>query len=140
MALFAKKEKVALDMQSISTLISEGCIFDGNLKAPAFARIDGQITGDVIVDEGLILGEAGSILGNVITKEMVIYGQITGNIQTNSLEIKATGKVTGEIRTQNLQVEHGAVYNGSLSMTQTHQIPSSAKKLEKAEPKVIEVG
>jgi len=139
MALFSKKEKVALDLQSISTLISEGCIFDGNLKAPAFARIDGQITGDVIVDEGLILGETGSVLGNIITKEMVIYGTVTGDIQTNSLEIKATGKVTGEIRTQNLQVENGAVYNGSLSMTQNNKL-AAANKLPKKEQQVLEVG
>ncbi|HEY8927541.1 MAG TPA: polymer-forming cytoskeletal protein [Mucilaginibacter sp.] len=138
MALFSKKEKVALDLQSISTLISEGCIFDGNLKAPAFARIDGQITGDVIVDEGLILGETGSVLGNIITKEMVIYGTVTGDIQTNSLEIKATGKVTGEIRTQTLQVENGAVYNGSLSMTQNNKL-AAANKLPKKEQQVIEV-
>lgn len=138
MALFSKKEKVTLDLQSISTLISEGCIFDGNLKAPAYARIDGQITGDVMVDEGLILGEKGSVLGNIITKEMVVYGDVHGNIQTNSLEIKATGKVTGEIRTQTLQVENGAVYNGSLSMTQNNKL-AAANKLPKKEQKVIEV-
>src|ERR1700748_2507709 len=106
MALFGKKEKVALDMQSISTLISEGCILDGNLKAPAFVRIDGQITGDVIVDEGLILGEKGVILVSVITKEMIVYGTVNGNLNITSLEIKATGKVTGEIRTQTLAVEN----------------------------------
>jgi len=139
MALFSKKEKVALDLQSISTLISEGCIFDGNLKAPAYARIDGQITGDVMVDEGLIIGEKGTIQGNVITKEMVIYGEVHGNIQTNSLEIKTSGKVTGEIRTQTLQVENGAVYNGSLSMTQNNKL-AQANKLPKVEQKVIEVG
>jgi cytoskeletal protein CcmA (bactofilin family) len=138
MALFSKKEKVALDLQSISTLISEGCIFDGNLKAPSYVRIDGQITGDVIVDEGLILGENGSVLGNIITKEMVVYGDVNGNIQTNSLEIKATGKVTGEIRTQTLTVENGAVYNGSLSMTQNSKL-AQANKLPKHEQKVIEV-
>ena len=139
MALFSKKEKVALDLQSISTLISEGCIFDGNLKAPAYARIDGQITGDVMVDEGLIIGEKGTIQGNVITKEMVIYGEVHGNIQTNSLEIKASGKVTGEIRTQTLTVENGAVYNGSLSMTQNNTL-AQANKLPKVEQKVLEVG
>jgi len=140
MSIFSKKDKVTLDLQSISTLISEGCILDGNLKAPAFARIDGQITGDVMVDEGLIIGEKGSILGNVITKEIVIYGVITGNIQTNSLEIKATGKVTGEIRTQTLAVENGAVYNGSLSMTQNNKLAQSqSHKLSQPKPKMIEV-
>jgi len=138
MALFAKKEKVALDMQSISTLISEGCIFDGNIKAPAYARIDGQITGDVLVEEGLILGEKGSIHGNIISKEIVVYGVIVGNIQANSLEIKATGKVSGEIRTQTLIVENGAVYNGSLSMTQNNKL-AQANKLPRQEQKVLEV-
>ncbi|HZY38563.1 MAG TPA: polymer-forming cytoskeletal protein [Mucilaginibacter sp.] len=138
MAFFSKKDNVSLDLQSISTLISEGCIIDGNIKAPAFARIDGQVTGDVMVDEGLILGEKGSILGNILTKEMVIYGTVTGNIQTNSLEIKASGKVTGEIRTQTLQVENGAVYNGSLSMTQNNKL-AQGQKLTKAPQKMIEV-
>ena len=138
MAFFSKKDNVALDLQSISTLISEGCIIDGNIKAPAFARIDGQVTGDVMVDEGLILGEKGSILGNILTKEMVIYGTVTGNIQTNSLEIKATGKVSGEIRTQTLQVENGAVYNGSLSMTQNNKL-AQGQKLAKPQQKMIEV-
>jgi len=138
MAFFSKKDNVALDLQSISTLISEGCILDGNLKAPAFARIDGQVTGDVMVDEGLILGEKGSILGNILTKEMVIYGTVTGNIQTNSLEIKSTGKVSGEIRTQTLQVENGAVYNGSLSMTQNNKL-AQGQKLAKPPQKMIEV-
>jgi cytoskeletal protein CcmA (bactofilin family) len=138
MAFFSKKDNVSLDLQSISTLISEGCIIDGNIKAPAFARIDGQITGDVMVDEGLILGEKGTILGNILTKEMVIYGSVTGNIQTNSLEIKSTGKVTGEIRTQTLQVENGAVYNGSLSMTQNNKL-AQGQKLTKPQHKMIEV-
>ena len=127
MSIFSKKDKVSLDMQSISTLISEGCIFDGNLKAPAYARIDGQITGDVMVDEGLIIGEKGSILGNVITKEMVVYGTINGNLQVNSLEIKASGKISGEIRTQILEVQNGAVYNGSLSMRQDNKPLQKAK-------------
>ncbi|ASU36346.1 bactofilin family protein [Mucilaginibacter xinganensis] len=137
MALFSKKEKVSLDLQSISTLISEGSIFDGNLKAPAFTRIDGQITGDVVVDEGLILGEKGEIRGNVITKEMVVYGVVNGNIQTNSLEIKATGKVNGEIKTQTLTVENGAVYNGSLSMSQNNKA-AQPNKLPRHEAKAIE--
>lgn len=138
MAFFSKKDNVSLDLQSISTLISEGCILDGNLKAPSYARIDGQVTGDVIIDEGLIIGEKGTISGNVVTKEMIVYGVVNGNIQTNSLEIKATGKVNGEIRTQTLQVENGAVYNGSLSMTQNSKLAQSQQIAPPAQ-KLIEV-
>ena len=118
MGVFSKKDKVALDLQAISTFITEGAVIDGNLKAPAVARIDGQIIGDVNIAEGLILGEKGSIQGNVSTKDMVVYGAITGNINVESLEIKSTGKINGEIKTGALLVETGAIYNGTLSMHQ----------------------
>jgi cytoskeletal protein CcmA (bactofilin family) len=130
MALFSKN-KVAIDLQTISTLISEGSILDGNLKAPAVARIDGQLNGDVIVEEGLILGEKGSIKGNILTKELVIYGVVNGNIQSNSLEIKSTGRVNGEIRTQTLIVENGAIYNGSLSMANNNKIDAKISTNQK---------
>jgi len=134
-----KKDKVALDMQSISTLVSEGCTIDGNVKAPAFARIDGQITGNVTVDEGLILGEKGSIKGNVITKEMIVFGTVNGNLQVKSLQIKASGKITGDIHTQVLEVETGAVYDGILSMT-TNTKPAQIQNNISAEiPKIESV-
>lgn len=137
MALFSSK-KVALDLQSISTLISEGSILDGNLKAPAYARIDGKVKGDVHIDEGLILGAKGAISGNVYTKELVVYGVINGNLQVTSLEIKASGKITGEIKTETLLVENGAVYNGSLSMAR-NTMPVKVIGASKPHPEMAEV-
>ncbi|MCC8424943.1 polymer-forming cytoskeletal protein [Mucilaginibacter sp. UR6-11] len=128
MGVFSKKDKIALDQQAISTLISEGSTITGNLNAPAVARIDGHVNGDVQVDEGLILGEKGLITGNITTKEMTIYGTVNGNIAVQSLEIKGTGKVTGDIETVTLLVEAGGVYNGHLAMsvTDTKQIKQIA--------------
>ncbi|MDB5152226.1 MAG: polymer-forming cytoskeletal protein [Mucilaginibacter sp.] len=117
MAIFSNKNKVELDQQVISTMISAGCVLDGNLKAPAFVRIEGQITGDVVIDEGLILGEKGVVTGNVVTKEMIVYGTVLGNINTHSLEIRSTGRITGDINTQVLQVESGGAHNGKLAMS-----------------------
>ena len=118
--MFRKKTKVDLSQQVISTLISEGCVFEGNLRAPANVRIEGQIIGDVTIDEGLILGEKGLIKGSVISKELIIYGVIHGHVNTHSLEIKGTGRITGDIKTQVLQVEPGGSHNGRLSMSPSH--------------------
>ncbi len=118
--MFRKKNKVDLSQQVISTLINEGCVFEGNLRAPANVRIEGQIVGDVTVDEGLILGEKGLIKGSVISKELIVYGVIHGHVNTHSLEIKGTGRITGDIKTQVLQVEPGGSHNGKLSMSQSH--------------------
>lgn len=138
MAFFSKKENVTLDLQSISTIICEGSIFEGKLTAPAYARIDGQIIGDVLIDEGLIIGEKGVIRGNIITKDMVVYGTIDGNLQVSSLEIKATGKVNGDISTQTLTIENGAVYSGGINMTKSDKLPHHPKT-EKPLRQVMEV-
>ncbi len=133
--MFSRKNKVELDQQVITTFLSEGCVFDGNLKAPAYVRIEGQIKGDVTIDEGLILGEKGSITGNIITKEIIVYGTVNGNINTHSLEIRSTGRITGDVKTQVLQVETGGNHNGKLSMSA--QSNTAASKHAKAEPVTV---
>ena len=117
---FRKKNKVDLSQQVISTLISEGCVFEGNLRAPANVRVEGQVLGDATIDEGLILGEKGVIKGSVISKELIVYGVIHGHVNTHSLEIRGTGRITGDIKTQVLQVEPGGSHNGRLSMSPSH--------------------
>lgn len=119
MSLFNKKSNSLNNQHSISTLICEGCVIQGNLKAPNFVRIDGEIRGDVNIDEGLIIGEKGVINGNIITRELIIYGTVNGNIRAESLKIESSGKINGEIKTQTLQVDMGAVYNGKLSTADT---------------------
>ena len=131
--MFSKKSKVELDQQVISTFLSEGCVIDGNMKAPAFVRIEGQINGDVTIDEGLILGEKGVVTGNVATKEMIVYGTINGNISTHSLEIRSTGRITGDIKTQVLQVEPGGTHNGKLAMS----AGASEGKHKHAKPELV---
>jgi cytoskeletal protein CcmA (bactofilin family) len=56
------------------------------------------------------------VKGNIVTKEIIVYGKVTGNINCSSLEIRSTGNITGDIKTGVLQVEMGGVHNGSLSM------------------------
>lgn len=114
--MLSKKAQPAIYRQPITTLISEGSIVNGSLTAQAFARIDGHIKGDVEISEGIILGTHGCIDGNVRTKEMIIHGNVKGNISVNAIEIGATGVVTGDINTTSLSVETGGVYNGRLVM------------------------
>jgi cytoskeletal protein CcmA (bactofilin family) len=138
MAIFSKKNKIELDQQVISTLISEGCLLDGNLKAPAYVRIEGQINGDVNIDEGLILGEKGLVKGNVVTKEMIVYGTVNGNLNVQSLEIRGTGRITGDIKTQVLQVEPGGSHNGKLSMSGSAPVNNNHSPKQEKQAKVVE--
>lgn len=117
--MFKKTKKsvsTLLNQIEILTLIGEDFEFNGTVKGKSTLRIEGKITGDVFAEKGLILGEKGSIRGNVETEAAVIYGTLNGNIKAQQLEIKQSGCVNGDIQTDTIAIEMGAQYNGKLEM------------------------
>lgn len=98
------------------TLVSKGCVVTGNIESDVFVRIDGHIKGDLLIGEGLIVGEDGLIEGNINTREIIVYGTVNGMVKAESIDIKSSGKILGEIHTRTFQVERGAVYAGKVSM------------------------
>ena len=74
--------------KDIKTLIGEGCKVEGNFFIPTATRIDGIIKGDLTGDSGIVIGHAGRIVGSVCATEVVVFGIVEGNIETNRLELK----------------------------------------------------
>lgn len=120
-----KQQSLQINDQQISTIIGEGYIFTGELQGSSVIRIEGKVIGNVNVDSGVILGENGIIEGNIISKSVIIYGTVAGNIKTTQLEIKKTGHIDGDITADTLEIELGAKYNGKLNM-QMQQILKEA--------------
>lgn len=119
--MFKKTKQTQLapiDQQEISTLIGEGFVLTGDVSGPSVIRIDGKVMGNVKVAGGIILGEKGSIVGDIDTTSAIIYGSIKGNVKSKQLEIKRTGEISGDIKTETLEIEFGAQYNGKLEMKQ----------------------
>ena len=119
------KQPLEINQQEISTIIGEGYIFTGEVQGSSVIRIEGKVIGNVNVDGGVVLGEKGNIKGDIITKSVIIYGTVNGNVKTTQLEIKKTGYVNGDITTDRLEIELGAQYNGKLNM-QPQQILKEA--------------
>jgi len=111
-----KEQPLEINQQEISTVIGEGYVFTGELQGTSVIRIEGKIVGNVNVDGGIILGEKGTVEGDINTKSAIVYGTINGNIKTTQLEIKKTGYVNGDITTDTIEIELGAQYNGKLNM------------------------
>jgi cytoskeletal protein CcmA (bactofilin family) len=102
--------------KDIKTLIGEGCKVEGNFFIPTATRIDGTIKGDLTGDSGIVIGIHGAVEGNVCASEVVLYGNITGNIETKRLELKKGCSLNGNISAINLITEQGAVFNGKCAM------------------------
>jgi cytoskeletal protein CcmA (bactofilin family) len=111
------RKKTELSSQEVRTILGPGCLFEGNLTLPEWlTRIDGEVIGNIKGSGGLIIGESGSVKGDIDVENVVIYGKVHGNIRARSLEIRASGRVDGDVQVQELIVERGAIYNGKCSM------------------------
>jgi cytoskeletal protein CcmA (bactofilin family) len=111
------RKKTELSSQEVRTILGLGCLFEGNLTLPeGLTRIDGEVIGNIKGNCGLIIGESGSVKGDLSVENVVVYGKVHGNIRARSLEIRASGRVDGDIQVQELVVEKGAIYNGKCSM------------------------
>ncbi len=112
-----KREEFSMGGEAIKTLIGEGCLFEGNLSIASGTKIEGTIKGNIKGHGLVIIGESGRVEGDVESDEVVIYGQVIGNVKCKRLELKKGAVLEGDIQTEILVIEEGAKYEGKCTMT-----------------------
>jgi cytoskeletal protein CcmA (bactofilin family) len=102
------REREVLDTK-ISGLIDQGTELKGDLTFKGSFRIEGNFKGTIHSDSMLIIGERGKVEADINVGQVIINGEIRGNIQgAERVEIHAKGRVFGTIQTPKLIVEEGA--------------------------------
>ena len=97
--------------------IMEGTSIEGEIKSDSNLRVDGRVKGTIHVKGRLIVGQSGSIEGEVVCQSSDIEGTVVGRINCQDLlSLKATAKLQGDINTKKLAIEPGAVFTGNCSM------------------------
>lgn len=107
----------------LNGFLDAGSHMNGELRFEDTFRIDGKMTGTVVSDGDLIVGERGHVDGEVQVRRVFVSGKVTGTLKVSErIEITATGKVTADLHTPSLMIEEGAFFEGKCSMAR----PSAA--------------
>ncbi len=129
--MFGKKK--AFSSARIGTLIGQGAEINGDLVFSGGLHVDGKIIGNVVAEEGsnaiLILSESGKIEGEVKVPNMVLNGEIVGDVYGSiRVELAPKSRVKGSVYYNLIEMAIGAEVNGGL----IHQPDGlgSQKKLE----------
>lgn len=102
--------------------IASGTQIIGNIITSGDIRVDGDVTGILICKGKLVIGESGSIKGDIRCVNAEILGDHEGNLQVNGfLSVKATAKIKGDIKTHKLSIEPEGVFVGSCDMSQNSE-------------------
>ncbi len=116
--------------------ITQGTMIKGNIQAGGDFRMDGTMEGDITLNGKLVIGESGTLTGNVVCQNANIIGTVNGNITVKELlTLYSSASVKGDIMTNKLCIEPGATFSGSCRMLD--EMRQSASKVaeggEKAE-------
>ena len=122
------------------SIIGSGMKVVGDIATEGIVRVEGQVKGTIRAGAAVVLGQNGSIEGNVYTQDAVIGGRVSGSIVAeNRLELQSTCTVDGEIRTraEHLKLEEGARFAGQVQMIEAEaeaeppvaQLPSGESQI-----------
>jgi len=109
-----------------TSIIAQGCKFDGKVQVRGTLRIEGEFKGDVGTPESLVIGKTGVVHGSVTVKNAIIGGQLFGNITAeNKIELQSGSHVEGDIKTKRLVIDEGVFFEGNCSMGSDKRQPSA---------------
>ena len=137
---FGKEINVMRDQigqDDISGFLAEGTEIKGEIRFRTILRVDGKISGKVISDGELVIGESGEVEAEVRVGTLSVSGRLNGSVNASEkVEIHPKGKVHGDLTLAkpNLVIHEGGMFEGNIDMG-TAGRPESREGDEEVEPR-----
>ncbi len=117
----------------LPNMIGPGTKIKGDIETNGDIKIDGAIEGNIISKGKVLVGQNGTVTGEVKCTNCDIYGTFDGKLTVSELlSLKASSKLHGDVTTSKLSIEPGAVFTGTCNMDEKVQQPiagnANAKK------------
>ena len=108
------------DTSRETAFLGKGTRLSGKISFEGTARIEGQVEGEIVANDTLLIGESALVNAQISGGTIVIHGKVTGDITASKkLEIRAPGRLYGNVTTPSLVIEEGVVFEGHCSMGAT---------------------
>ena len=124
--------------------LGESIQIKGDLTGDENLTIDGKLDGKVFLkDHKLTIGQNGHIKAEIQAKEVVVAGDLLGNITASDrVEVTTTGSMHGDISAPRVILADGARFRGSIDMGPKSTMRRDATSLTSPSPseKGSEVG
>ena len=108
-------------------ILSRQVEITGDIKFANELVIDGKVEGEISSDGALTVGENAVIHGQIKTRNVTVFGKVTGNITViERCELKATAHLVGDLKAARLVVQDGATFTGAAEVTALKSVPPKA--------------
>lgn len=107
--------------RSQEAILTRGICIKGELTGKADLVIDGDVQGSIrLGDSRLTVGNAGHIRANIEASEIVVHGQVEGNLRGRERVVLGSScHVLGDLEAPRVAMEDGAKFKGRVEMGPT---------------------
>ena len=108
---------MARSSDALSGFVDIGCVIRGELEFKNTFRLDGRVEGQIQSSSELLIGETGSVEGEIDVGRCVVGGEVRGTIRAaEQVVLHSSAKVWAEIFASALVMEEGAFLEGKVTM------------------------
>jgi len=126
-----EEKKREIEESKLTGFFDKDTEIKGDLSFTGSFRIDGHFKGTINSESVLIIGDKGKVEADIKIGNIIINGEIKGNIQAKEkVEINASGRVIGTVTTPQLAVEEGAYLEANCQITNQVPLPESEKEVK----------
>ena len=108
-----------MGQEDLSGFLAEGTEIKGEIRFKDMLRVDGKVSGKIVSEGELVIGENGAVEAEVSVGTLSVSGTVTGTIHAaEKVEIHPKGRVHGDmtITRANLVIHEGGVFEGKIDM------------------------
>ena len=118
----------------------------GQIFSKEDLNVDGDVEGTIeCQDNKLTIGPNGKLQAAVRAREVVVLGQIKGNVEAaDRIDIRKDARLVGDIKTARIVIEDGAYFKGSIDIVKpdTKSVgqpaaPATAQRPAQANPPIV---
>lgn len=98
--------------------IGKSVVIKGELSGSEDLAIEGQVDGRIELRQNVLtIGPNGKIKAEIFAKQVVVLGEVVGNITASEkVEIRDNGSVDGDLTSPRVAIAEGAHFRGSIDM------------------------
>lgn len=106
----------------LNGFLDRGSRIQGELAFETTFRVDGTVEGTVNSQGDLVVGEGGTVDGEVQVGQLFVSGTVKGSVKAQrKVHVAPGGRVLADLETPALIVEDGAVLEGRCTMSRKGQ-------------------
>jgi len=100
-----------------TSLLSKEVKIEGDIQGTENLQVEGKFKGSIKLAGDIYIGPTGVVEADVEADNVVIQGQINGNVTArNQLQIQSSGKLLGDCTAKSIDIKEGALFEGRSKM------------------------